>query len=81
MIPTVLILPGHPLFDRTLATAKPPGWKNYAATKGDGDYVAFVADAGSGLLRPANWKEIQEYDQGGEYDERLKNLGDEDALE
>jgi hypothetical protein len=67
-IPTTLILPGNPIFDETLVTAKPPGWENYAASKGDGEYVAFVADAGSGLLRPANWQELQEYSYGGELD-------------
>lgn len=67
-IPTRLILPGNPIFDETLATARPPGWKSYAASKGNGEYVAFVADADSGLLRPANWREVQEYTYGGELD-------------
>lgn len=67
-----LILPGNPLFDLTLSTIKPPNWRETAA-KGD-DFCAFVAEPGSGLLRPATWKDLVEYNEGGEYDERLVEI-------
>ncbi len=54
-----IILPGSILFDETLALAPPPDWNNYAADRGNGDAVALVADAFTGLLRPANWDEVE----------------------
>lgn len=71
----MLIYPGDPEFDATLATARPPGWQDYAASTGNGDHVAFVADCQSGLLRPADWDEVQDYSYGGEWEERMINLG------
>lgn len=79
---TRLILPDNPLFDETLATAPPPNWREYAATSGDGNAVGFVADASSGVLRPANWNDIEDYVWGGEWDERMTDLGwTEDELD
>lgn len=72
----MLILPGDPEFDFTLATAIPPGWRNVAEQIGQ--QVAFVAQVGSGLLRPATPDELDEYLMGGEYDERMEALGDTD---
>lgn len=69
-----LILPGDKLFDFTLATAKPPNWKQYADRQGES--VAFVVEPGSGIMRPATWNEMQEYLQSGEYDERLEEIGE-----
>jgi len=69
----MLILPGHPLFDLTLATARPPGWADHSH---DGEGVAMVVDPDSGLMRPANAKEVDEYVWGGEYDERLEAIGE-----
>ena len=67
-----LILPGDPLFDWTLATAKPPGWQQSAAQTGE--QVAFVASVGSGILRPASRQEMNDYLYGGEYDDRLEEI-------
>lgn len=69
-----LILPGNPLFDLTLATAIPPGWRQ--AAESCSAQVAFVAEPGSGLLRPASPAELEDYLAGGEYDERMDELGD-----
>ena len=63
-----LILPGDPRFDETLAMP-PTFWRHHAEKVGG--QVAFVADAGSGLLRPASGQELEEYLFGGEYDDRI----------
>ncbi len=64
-----LILPGDPEFDFTLATMPPPG------TIAGGD-IAFIARAGSGILHPATQVEVREYLEGGEYDQRLAEIGE-----
>jgi hypothetical protein len=72
-----LILPGDPLFDLTLATAIPPGWRQTADQCGQ--QVAFVAAPGDGgLLRPATPAELEDYLEGGEYDDRQAELEDQD---
>lgn len=73
-----LILPGDPEFDYTLSTALPPDWQVLASNYG-GDY-GFVADVESGLLRIENTSGIREYVEGGEYDDRLAFI-DEDEDE
>ncbi len=70
---TRLILPGNPLFDITLLTPR-PDWREKA--NADGDTYAFVVDADSGLSRPATSQELEEYLYGGEYDERLGQIGE-----
>lgn len=65
----MIITPGHPLFDETLSTFLPPGWQE-VASRGD-DWHAFVAEE-SGILRAVTFREMIEYVEGGEYDERLK---------
>lgn len=70
----MLILPDNPLFDFTLATIRPPGWKQVADKKGES--VAFIVQPGSGIMRPATWSEMQDYLNSGEYDERLKEIGE-----
>lgn len=68
-----LILPGHPLFDLTLQTTPPPGWHQQASSG-----FAFVVRAdGSGMLDLVDEAELEEYLEGGEYDQRLVELGDE----
>ena len=67
----MLILPGNPLFDLTLATP-PPDWESVANK--DGDTYAFVAEPKSGLMRPVTSKELKDYLHGGEYDERLAEI-------
>ena len=70
----MLILPGNPLFDLTLATSR-PDWRDTAAR--DGTTYAFVAEAGSGLMRPVTESELEDYLYGGEYDARLAEIEDE----
>jgi len=71
----MLILPGDPEFSETLATP-PPNWREVAARL-SGEF-AFVAKADSGILQPVSMRELDDYIEGGEYDERLEQLGDED---
>lgn len=71
---THLILPGDPEFDFTLGIAPPPGWQEKAK---DDDQYAFVARLGSGILEAVNREEFDEYVYGGEYDERLEEIGDD----
>ncbi|HEY9696749.1 MAG TPA: hypothetical protein V6D10_05770 [Trichocoleus sp.] len=68
----MLILPGHPLFNATLGAALPPGWLDVANSSG-GEF-AFVARSGSGLLEPVFGAALDEYLEGGEYDERLGEI-------
>lgn len=60
-----LILPGNPLFDITLATP-PPSWQSVAEKH---NTWAWVMDATLGILRVASPSELEEYLNGGEYDE------------
>jgi hypothetical protein len=72
----MLILPGTDLFDLTLATI-PPEWE----WRDRGDQVSFVADVDSGLLRPVTPRDLEEYVLGGEYDQRLADIEDDDELD
>lgn len=71
----MLILPGDPEFDEILATP-PPNWREVAANL-SGEF-AFAARAGSGILEPVSMRELDDYIEGGEYDDRLAELDDED---
>lgn len=71
----LLIYPGDPEFDAVLLTP-PPNWREFAYH--NSGEVVFVAEPGSGLLRPANSQELTEYLYGGEYQERSQQL---DAVE
>lgn len=62
----LLILPGHPLFDLTLATP-PPDWK--VKQECCNEAVNFVKDAQTGIFRTATHEELTDYLYGGEYDE------------
>lgn len=73
-----LLLPGDPGFQEILGMAVPPGWQQSAAGL-SGDF-AFVADAHTGLLRTASFDELDDYIEGGEYEERLRNSDQGDAL-
>lgn len=74
-----LILPGDPEFDVTLGCTIPPNWRHYAENHPD---FAFVARAGQGgVLTPMNWDEVEEYLEGGEYEERLLESEDDDLIE
>ncbi|MBD2100264.1 hypothetical protein [Leptolyngbya sp. FACHB-261] len=71
----VLILPGHPLFNATLGATLPPGWQQTAAV---GNEALFVVRPGlSGLFTPATPHEWRDYLEGGEYEARLEELGDD----
>ena len=72
MTSSLLILPGCRLFDETLALNLPPGH-----TAG----CNFVARADSGILEPVNDKELTEYLDGGEYQERLANCDEDEAID
>lgn len=72
---SVLILPDDPEFYWILQTAKPPGWQEKAK---DDDQYAFVAKAGSGILEAVNRPGFDEYVYGGEYHNRLTEIGDDD---
>lgn len=63
----MLILPGNPLFDFTLGTIPPPGYEQSTT-------VAFVARTGSGILEPVGEEGFEEYVEGGEYDERMLEI-------
>lgn len=67
-----LILPGHPLFNKTMEAAVPPGWRHQAESMGQ--LPNFVVDAGTGLLRPATHDEMMNYIHEGEYDQRLEQM-------
>lgn len=71
MVETNLILPGHPLFDLTLQTTLPPGWQQLAQTN-----FAFVVRSDSGMLDLVDESTLEEYVEGGEYEERLTIIGD-----
>jgi hypothetical protein len=73
----MLILPGSDLFEITLSTI-PPVW----AWSGQisGDHVSFVADCETGLLRPVDPDGLEEYALGGEYEQRLSQMEEEDEL-
>lgn len=72
----MLILPGTAEFDWTLGRNLPPNWQQVAEQHHGAFH--FVARAGSGLLEPVSTDELEEYLEGGEYDERLMEMGDED---
>ncbi|MBD2090979.1 hypothetical protein H6F67_14075 [Microcoleus sp. FACHB-1515] len=74
----MLLLPGDPEFNRVLATP-PPNWRHFAQSTPD---FAFVARAGSGILEPVSIADLEDYLEGGEYDDRLEEIGEgEDELD
>jgi hypothetical protein len=75
----MLILPGDPLFDWTLACNLPPNWQQVSAYLGEA--CVFVASAGSGVLRPCNSIETDDYLYGGEYGDRLEEIDQYDSDE
>lgn len=73
-----LILPGTPEFNLTLGAVLPPDW-HQVAYQTNGDF-AFIARAGSGLLEPVPWEVAEEYMEGGEWDERLNQIDEEEEV-
>lgn len=72
---TMIILPDNPLFQLTLQTVPPPDWQNHASEE-----LAMIFDHESGLMRPATLAEMTDYVEGGEYDERLRSIGEFEDL-
>lgn len=70
-----IILPGDPGWDWTLMQP-PPDWREKAAKDPDG--FAFVFEPGSGLIRVAGADDLEDYLYGGEYDERLEEIGEDE---
>lgn len=69
----MIILPGSPEFEHTLATARPPDYNEVAASALDN--IALVADAESGLLRAVRYEDqLWDYLLGGEYEVRASQL-------
>lgn len=75
----MIILPGDPEFDLTLGCNLPPNWGAVASEHSSGFH--FVARVGSGILEALGGQDLEDYLEGGEYDERLLELGDDDDLE
>lgn len=69
-----LILPGMPDFDETIAHIMPFDWRNIADKYND---FQFIARSGSGLLEAVSNNQATEYLYGGEYDQRLQELENE----
>jgi hypothetical protein len=69
----LIILPGDPEFDWTLATSIPPDWKDISRVDPDG--FGFAAAPDSGIFRPLSSIDLEDYLYGGEYDERLAEIG------
>lgn len=68
-----LILPGDPLFEETLLRP-PPDWRDQIR---GADNYAFIVRADSMLLEPVNISQLDDYMEGGEYDERLGAIGED----
>lgn len=73
-----IILPGHPFFDEYLYSTLPPDWRDCAYH--NPDFAFIVRPDGSGLLEAVSEEELEEYLEGGEYDERLIEMGDDDLI-
>ncbi len=67
----LILTPDDPEFSQWLGIP-PPTWQSEIESRA-GECV-LVAEA-SGLLRPASWRQTDDYLYGGEYEERLVSLG------
>lgn len=75
----MILLPGDPGFAETLA-APPPNWGEVAAR--DGSSYAFAVRPGSaGVAEAVTLTELEDFIYSGEYDERLDEIEQEEALE
>ena len=72
-----LILPQNPIFQETLDNI-PFFWG--AMQKEASGMVHLATDPESGLMRPCSDKEFEEYLFGGEYDERLAIMDDQEII-
>lgn len=74
----MLLLPGDPEFYEVLATP-PPDWGRAAAA--DGDSYAFIVKPGSGGVAEAvTLEELDDFLDGGEYDERMDEIDDQPVI-
>ena len=78
MVGRLLLLPGDPGFQEILGMALPPGWQQSAA-KHSGEFV-FMANSETGALRVGSFDDLDDYIEGGEYEQRLENSGQDDVL-
>ncbi len=72
----LIILPNDPDFNLTLAQLKRPDWRAIARKE---NWISFVCDADSGLLRPVSESELEDYLEGGEYEEVVGSEGMDDC--
>lgn len=75
---TLLILPDHPEFFPTLQAA-PFFWQEIQRDKCE--TISYVLDSESGLLRPVQEKDLEEYILGGELDEVIQQQEEEEEFE
>lgn len=71
-----LVFPGDPEFDLILGVIPPPD-VNQIEYKNN--QVFYVARADTGILEAVDYKEFEDYANGGEYDERLTQIGDDES--
>lgn len=69
----MLILPDNPIFWQTLAT---PSMADRVQNEGD----AYIVRKGSFLLERVSEHELNEYLEGGEYEEHMETSGQSDLL-
>jgi hypothetical protein len=72
-----IILPGDLEFDQTIANTLPPDWQLFARN----DAIAHAIDVNTGLLKTVTEHGLREYLNGGEYDQRMRDLGYDDDWE
>lgn len=59
--------------------AKPPDYQQVAAKQGT--YALIARSGGCGMLEAVTTDELEEYLEGGEYDERLSEIEDDELAE
>ncbi len=74
----LLILPCDPEYSEALGQSLPPDW--LAVAEKLGQACTFVVSPKTGLMRPATPAELDDYLYGGEYEERLGQVGEVDGL-
>ena len=72
-----LILPGDALFDFTLSQSLPPNWN--AISNQNGGQCAFVVRLDTGIMEAVSDPDLDEYLYGGEYIERVEQVGATEA--
>lgn len=75
---TQLILPSHPDFIPTLQAA-PFFWQEIQKDKCQ--TISYVVDSESGVLKPVNEKDLEEYMFGGELDEVIEEQEEQEEFE